>query len=114
MNRCPHCGCGELFIRKDFPQKLGLGIVIVAGTTFLILAAFPRRFSLGVLVLLAAVVVDFVLYFLVGKMTICYRCRSEFRGVPLNPDHECFDLAIAEKYRSPPPTSDGESSTSRN
>ena len=105
MDRCPHCDCRELFSRKDFPQKLGLSIVVIAGLSFLVLAAFPRFFYLGVAVLLAAVLIDFALFFFVPRITVCYRCRAEFRDQPLNPEHEGFELAIAEKYRSLPASS---------
>jgi len=100
LTTCPKCGCRELFLRKDFPQKLGLAIVIVAGTSFLVLAAWPRWFYLGVLVLLGAVVIDVILYLLVRTITVCYRCRSEFRDVPINPDHHGYELAVGEKYRT--------------
>src|SRR5215218_9262166 len=99
LTTCPACGCRDLFIRKDFPQKIGMAIVVVAGVTFLFLAASRNRFYLGALVLLAAVVLDAILYFAVPKITVCYRCRAEFRDAPLNPDHEGFDLATGEKYR---------------
>jgi hypothetical protein len=99
LSTCPSCGCRDLFIRKDFPQKLGLAIVIVAGLTFLALAAWPRWFYLGVIVLLAAMVIDAALYWLVPTITVCYRCRSEFRDVPVNPQHHGFELAVGEKYR---------------
>jgi hypothetical protein len=88
-----------MFIRKDFPQRLGLGIVIVAAMAFLVLAANPRTLIYGVLVLCVAAVVDAMLYFFVGRVTVCYRCRAEFRDCPLNPDHEPFELSVAEKYR---------------
>ena len=97
---CPKCGCRDLFVRKDFPQKLGMGIVIVAGATFVVLASSRTYFYLGALVLLAAVVVDAALYLFVRKITVCYRCRAEFRENPVNPEHEGFDLATGEKYRS--------------
>jgi hypothetical protein len=100
LTQCPRCGCRELFIRKDFPQKVGIAIVIVAAVAFLILAASRRRFYLGALVLLAAAVVDFVLYALVPSITVCYRCRAEFREVPLNPEHGGYELAVGEKYKA--------------
>jgi hypothetical protein len=100
LNKCPQCGCGELFIRKDFPQKLGLVIVIAAGLAFLFLAAKRQSFYLGVWVLIAAAAIDAVLYALVPKITVCYRCRHEFRHVPINPRHKGFELAVGEKYRS--------------
>ena len=99
LTGCPNCGCRELFVRKDFPQKTGLAVVVVAGLAFLALAARRGTFHLGVWVLLAAVAVDAVLYLVVRKVTTCYRCRADFRGVPLNPNHGPFELAVAEKYR---------------
>ena len=99
LTRCPRCGCGDLFIRKDFPQKLGLAIVVLAAVAFLVLAASRQRFYLGVIVLLAAVAVDAALYWFVPRITVCYKCRGEFRDAPINPEHEGFDLAVAEKYR---------------
>ncbi len=96
---CPACGCRDLFVRKDFPQKLGIAVVVGAGLTFLILAARPATFYIGVWVLVASVLIDAVLYSFVPRITVCYRCRAEFRGRRLNPDHGPFELAVAEKYR---------------
>ena len=101
LANCPQCGCRNLFIRKDFPQKIGLSIVVVAGVAFLALAASRQHFYIGVWVLLGAVVVDALLYWFVPKITVCYKCRSEFRDVPINPEHEGFELAVGEKYRTP-------------
>ena len=100
LTSCPTCGCRDLFIRKDFPQKLGLAIVVVAGLGFLILAADRRTFYLGVAVLAAATMIDALLYWFVRRITVCYRCRSEFRDRPLNPEHGAFELSVAEKYRA--------------
>jgi hypothetical protein len=100
LTACPNCGCTDLFIRKDFPQKLGLAIVIIAALTFLVLASRPRWFYLGAAVLVAAVVIDALAYLLVGRVTVCYRCRTEFRNIPVNPQHGGFELATAEKYRT--------------
>ena len=104
LNQCPQCGCKDLFIRKDFPQKIGLSIVIVAAVAFLWLASSRQRFYLGAIVLLAAAVLDAALYWFVPKITVCYRCRAEFRDVPINPDHEGYELAVGEKYRRREPS----------
>ena len=99
LTTCPACGCRDLFVRQDFPQKLGLAVVVVAAVAFLVLAARPATFYLGVWVLVAAAAVDLLLYGFRPKVTVCYRCRAEFRGRPPNPDHGPFELAVAEKYR---------------
>jgi hypothetical protein len=88
-----------MFVRKDFPQRLGLSLVIIAAVTFLVLAAWRSSFYLGAIVLVIAVIVDAVLFAIVPKLTVCYRCRREFRDVPINPEHHGFELAIGEKYR---------------
>lgn len=100
LEECPKCGCRDLFIRKDFPQKLGLGLVVVAGIAFVVLAASRSNFYLGALILCAAAAIDAILYAFVPRITVCYRCRAEFRDVPLNPEHGGFELAVGEKYRN--------------
>lgn len=99
LRTCPRCECPDLFVRKAFPQKLGLAIVLIAGISFLVLASNPRTFTIGIGVLVAATLIDAVLYFVVPRVTVCYRCRAEFPGVPISPEHEGFDLAVGEKYR---------------
>jgi hypothetical protein len=101
LETCPKCGCRDLFVRKDFPQKIGLGIVVVTAVAFLILAAWRSSFYLGLIVLVAGSAIDAILYHVVPKITVCYRCRTEFRDVPINPKHGGFELAIGEKYRTP-------------
>lgn len=99
--QCPACDCREFFIRKDFPQRLGLFLVIVFGliaSVFYyyenVVATFATLGSL--------VVIDAIIYLFVGRVTVCYRCRAEFRGVAYNADHEPFDLATSEKYSQLP------------
>lgn len=98
IHRCPHCGGGELYVRKDFPQKLGLALVVIAGLASVVLFAMDRLLaSMGVLI--AVLIVDAAIYGFVPRLTACYRCRAEIRDHPLNPGHAGFDLATAEKYR---------------
>jgi len=99
LTRCPACGCRDLFVRKDFPQKVGLAIVIVAAVAFLVFASSRQHFYIGVIVLIVAMLIDAAFYWFVPKITVCYKCRSEFRNRPVNPEHEGFELAVGEKYR---------------
>jgi hypothetical protein len=96
IEHCVVCGCNELFIRKDFPQRLGLAIVVVFGAA----AVYCFRYSvlMAWAALGAAVLLDLLIYALLGRVTTCYACRAEYRKCPLNPAHEGFDLATSEKY----------------
>lgn len=96
VDRCAICGGREMFIRKDFPQRLGLAIVVVFGLAAIYF--FTVSVLIAWLVLAAAVVIDLVIYTLLGKVTTCYRCRAEYRKCALNPAHEGFDLSTSEKY----------------
>ena len=96
VDSCAVCGSGELFIRKDFPQRLGLFIVVVFGLIAIYCFTFSVVWAWGVLTL--AVLIDLVIYFFTGQVTTCYACRAEYRQCGLNPKHEGFDLATSEKY----------------
>jgi len=98
LRQCPVCGCGELFARRDFPQAVGFGIVVVAATVATVLFAMGLLVA-SVSVLAAVVVVDGVIAFFTGRCLVCYRCRSEFRDIPIAKDHPGWDLATGEKYR---------------
>jgi hypothetical protein len=94
--RCVLCKGEEFFKRKDFPQKLGLGIVIVAA--LISLATLRDHFLLAYGVLAAAVVLDLIIYYMIGVVLVCYRCRTDYWSVAISEQHDWFDLATSEKY----------------
>lgn len=99
LTRCCACGCDELFVRKDFPQRIGLWMVIVAGVASVVLFGM-RRVMLALAVLAALVLVDVVLMLVVGRCVVCYRCRAEYRDISIDPATGPWDLATGEKYRA--------------
>ncbi len=96
VDQCAVCNSRELFIRKDFPQRLGLFVVVAFGAAAIWF--FRTNVVIGWSILAAAVLVDLIVYLVIGKVTTCYACRAEYRKCPLNPAHEGFDLATSEKY----------------
>ncbi len=94
--QCAVCKGRELFIRKDFPPRLGAAIVVVFGLAAIY--AFTFNVLVGWSILGAAIVLDLLIYLVIGKVTTCYACRAEYRKCDLNPAHEGFDLATSEKY----------------
>lgn len=96
VDRCAVCGSKELFTRKDFPQRIGLAVVLVFGLLAIYLFTVNLFYAFGVLTL--AVLIDLVIYLSIGKCTTCYACRAEYRKCKLNPAHEDFELSTSEKY----------------
>ena len=89
---CPLCRCPMLYRQRDFNQKIGLAVVVVAA----VLAPFTWYVSLGV-----AALIDALLYKLSGEVVVCYRtkCRAHVRGLAPGPKVGPFDLSIHDYYR---------------
>jgi hypothetical protein len=87
---CLACGHPELYTQKDFPRALGISIVVAAA----LLAPFTWYLSL-----VAAALLDWVLYAAAPDVVLCYACRSEHRGFVRDPRHPRFDREIAERLR---------------
>ena len=100
LKACAACGTVDLYSQKDFPQGLGLTIVIVG---FIISTVFwyLERPLWTYAILLTSGLLDMVLYYRVPNVTICYRCLAQHRGIGSNPEgrFKFFDLAIGERYR---------------
>jgi len=97
LTRCAVCDGSEFFIRKDFPQRLGMALVVLFGlvaSVFYYYENIPATFG----TLASLVVIDAVIYLIVGRVTVCYRCRAEYRGLPPDSRFGGFDLATSEKY----------------
>lgn len=100
LAKCAQCGADDLYIQKDFPHLLGLGIVVAGFVVSSIFWAFYMPIA-ALAVLLVTAALDLILYYLVPDVTICYRCLSQYRGQGANPESRFapFDLAIGERYR---------------
>lgn len=100
LRSCALCATEDLYVQKDFPQGLGLAIVVAGFVASTVFWYFDRPLpALGIL--LVSALADMVLYRLVPDVTICYRCLSQFRGAGANPGGRFrgFDLAVGERYR---------------
>jgi hypothetical protein len=95
---CLICPSRELFIRKDFSQAAGVGIVVVGFIVSSIFWAYRMPlWTYGVLFLTA--LIDVVLYLKVGNLLQCYHCQAQYRQVPGLENHGGFDLETHEKHR---------------
>jgi hypothetical protein len=100
LHACPACMTTDLYVQKDFPQGLGLFIVVVGFAISTVFWYYEMPIP-AYLVLVASGLLDLMMYHLVGDVTICYRCLCQLRGAGSNPGNRYrpFDLAIGERYR---------------
>lgn len=95
---CQFCGEREMYLQKDFPHWLGVSILLGAVAASFVAYAY-HQITLTWIILVGSALVDGLLYWVVGNVTVCYRCLAQHRGYQPNPDHQPFDLGVGEKYR---------------
>jgi DNA-directed RNA polymerase subunit RPC12/RpoP len=98
LHRCLVCPSKDLFLRKDFPQRLGVGIVTL-GLAASCVAWGYHELILTFAILFLTALVDVVLYLLVPNALMCYRCGAQYRGVPGLETHSLFNLETHERHR---------------
>lgn len=98
VNRCLACPSTDLYVRKDFPQRLGVGLVVL-GIVGSSVAWYFMHIYWTYGILFATAFVDLMLYALVGNALMCYRCGAQYRNVENMDRHGDFQLETHERYR---------------
>lgn len=98
LNRCLVCPSTDLFVRKDFPQRLGVSLVVVGIVGSSIAWAYTNVFWTFA-ILFATALADLGLFMIVGNALMCYRCQAQYRGVQEMDVHGAFDLETHERHR---------------
>lgn len=93
VEKCYLCGCEEFYRQKDFNTKLGLWLIVL----MVVLAVCFNRWFIQILIAFA--VLDLALYFGLGDIVLCYRCRAIYRGFPISDKIAGFELKIHDQYQ---------------
>jgi hypothetical protein len=98
VERCVVCPSTELYARKDFPQRLGVALVVIGFVLSSVAWANYQVFWTFAILFVTALV-DLVLYLAMGESLTCYRCHAQYRGSREIERHGGFDLETHERYR---------------
>jgi hypothetical protein len=98
LHRCLVCPSTNLFVRKDFPQRLGVAIVTL-GILASCVAWGYHELILTFVILFFTALIDVVLYIVVPNALMCYRCGAQYRGAPGLDSHSSFNLETHERHR---------------
>jgi hypothetical protein len=94
VDSCPVCEGRAFYVRKDLNRTLGLASVVAVGLVSAVLL-WAGREPLAYGALGAMALADFLIYQLLGFVTVCYSCQAEFRG-SYRRTAPPFDLHTAE------------------
>jgi hypothetical protein len=98
VRRCLVCPSSDLFVRKDFPQRLGVAIVVLGIVASSV--AWGYTYTIATFaILFTTALVDVVLYLIVPDALMCYRCGAQYRLAPGMDRHSAFNLETHERYR---------------
>lgn len=98
LQRCLVCPSVDLFVRKDFPQRLGVGIVVLGIAASCVTWGLTLPIATFA-ILFATALADVVLYLIVPDALMCYRCGSTYRQTETAGTHGPFNLDTHERYR---------------
>jgi hypothetical protein len=98
VQRCLVCPSTDLFVRKDFPQRLGV-LIVAVGIIGSSIAWYHAHLLWTFGILFATALIDVLLYTFVGDALMCYRCQAQYRGVAEMDAHGTFDLDTHERHR---------------
>jgi hypothetical protein len=98
LKRCMVCPCEDLFIRKMFPQRLGVAIVAIGFALSCVTWAYHNIYGTYA-ILFAVALIDGLLYLCLGNLLECYSCQAQYRDVPGLEKFQAFDLETHERHR---------------
>jgi hypothetical protein len=98
LRRCLVCPSSDLFARKDFPQRLGVALVVVGFAASCVTWYYYEPIWTYA-ILFATAAIDLALYLVCGEALQCYRCGAIYRGAPGLSTHSPFSLDVHERHR---------------
>lgn len=99
LRRCPACGCEDLYARHEFPRLTAFVMIALAAVVAIAMLGLGQlHYALIVLGLVGLVDAGVYLFFS-GKVLVCYRCRSEYRDLPIGNEARSWRAELDERYR---------------
>jgi hypothetical protein len=103
LRRCPACGCEDLYVRHEMPRLTAFVMIALAAVIAIVMLGLGRL-THALIVLGVVGLIDAGVYlFFSGKVMVCYRCRSEYRGMPIGGDARPWESGLEEQHRQPTP-----------
>lgn len=99
LRRCPACGCEDLYVRLQFPRLTAFVMIALAAVVAIVMLGLGELHYALIVLGLVGLVDAGVYLFLSGKVLVCYRCRSEYRDMPIGREARSWRAELDERYR---------------
>ena len=99
LRRCPVCSCKDLYSYRRVPKMTAFALIVAAGLVAMVLLGMGQP-VLAVVVLGVVIGIDVAVFLFLPRSLVCYRCRSQFRGLPGGRAgaHREWNSDTAERY----------------
>jgi len=99
LRRCPACGCEDLYARREAPRLTAFVLIALAAVmAIVVLGLGSLHYALIVLGTVGLIDAGVYLFFS-GHVLVCYRCRSEYRDMPIGREARPWESALDERHR---------------
>lgn len=99
LRHCPACGCQDLYVRHEMPRVTAFVMIALAAVVAVVMLGHAQL-THALIVLGVVGLIDAGVYlFFSGKVLVCYRCRSEYRGMPIGGDAKGWETALDEQHK---------------
>jgi hypothetical protein len=99
LRRCPACSCEDLYARREAPRLTAFVLIALAAVIAIAVLGLGRL-HYALIVLGTVGLIDAGVYlFFSGKVLVCYRCRSEYRDIPIGRDACSWQSELDERHR---------------
>lgn len=98
LRRCPACGCEDLYVRHEMPRLTAFVMIALAAVIAIVMLGLGRLTHALIVLGIVGLIDAGVYLFFSGKVMVCYRCRSEYRGMPIGRDARAWESSQEERY----------------
>lgn len=101
LRRCVLCDCGELYVRKSFPQVTPFVVVLAfSGTVVALLGYSANPLVFGLLAVLLTL--DALTLLLAQRQVVCYGCGAVYARLRIARYLRRWDRSVAERVAKDP------------
>jgi len=99
LRHCPACGCEDLYVRHEMPRLTAFVMIALAAVIAIVMLGLGQLTYMLIVLGVVGLIDAGVYLFFSGKVMVCYRCRSEYRDMPIGRDAKPWATSLDEQHK---------------